>query len=74
MFKKTVLALVTAATFGLSAVAISTPAEAGFWYHGAFVDREVGWEHYRCHMEWRRVAVWHHGIRFWERARVRVCD
>jgi len=74
MFKKTILAVAAAATFGLSAVAVSTPAEAGFWYHGGFVDRESGWEHYNCHWETRRMQVWRHGVPFWVRQRVRVCD
>ena len=74
MLKKTVLALATALTLGLSGVAVSTPAEAGYWYHGTWVERERGWEHYRCWMEWRRVQVWHHGVPYMERVRVRVCD
>jgi hypothetical protein len=74
MLKKTVLAIATVAMFGLSAVAVSSPAQAGFWYHGAWVDHESGWEHYKCHWEVRKMQVWHHNVSVWEKQRVRVCD
>jgi hypothetical protein len=73
MIKKTLLGLATALSLGLSAVAISTPAQAGFWLDGAYVESDRGWEHHHCHWEWRTVRVWHHGFARDERQQVRVC-
>ncbi len=74
MLKKTVLALATTATLGLSTLAMVTPAEAGFWIAGRYVDRDRGWERHRCHMEVRKVQVWRHGHARWEDREVRVCE
>ena len=73
MFKKTALAVATASLFGLSALAIATPAEAGFWYGGAYVDHPHGWEHYHCHWENRQVTVFRHGFPHIVNEQVRVC-
>ncbi len=73
MIKKTAHAFATAATLGISAVAVSTPAQAGFWLDGAYVENDRGWEHHHCHWEVREVQVWHHGFPHIERRQVRVC-
>ncbi len=74
MMRKMILALAATASLGAGAVTFSTPAEAGFWYHGSYVERERGWEHYRCHWEVRVREFMRHGHLMHVRERVRVCD
>ncbi len=73
MLKKTALALATTVTLGLSALAVATPAQAGFWLDGVYVQDDRGWERHHCHWEVRRVQVWDHGWPHWVREQVRVC-
>ncbi len=74
MLRKTVLALSAVASLGVGSIVATTPAEAGYWYHGAYVEREGGWQRYHCHWEFRVREYWHHGHLNRIRERVRVCD
>lgn len=74
MLRKTVLALSAVASLGAGSIVATTPAQAGFWYHGAYVERERGWERYHCHWEVRVRDFWRHGHPVHVRERVRVCD
>ncbi|MDR3497519.1 MAG: hypothetical protein P4L82_23240 [Ancalomicrobiaceae bacterium] len=74
MLKKTVLALAAVAAIATAGVAGTTPAEAGYWYHGTWFPVMVVPRHYHCHWEWRVREYWHHGHMERVRENVRVCD
>lgn len=74
MLRKTVLALAAVGSMGVGSIAVTTPAEAGYWFHGAYVERDYGWQRYHCHWEVRVREFWRHGHPVRVRERVRVCD
>jgi hypothetical protein len=79
MLKKIALVVATAASLGASAMVVSTPAEAGWWYNGVYVERDRDWNdhewygRHHCHIEVRRVQVWDHGFPHWVRREFRIC-
>lgn len=74
MLKKTVLALVAVASIATAGVVSTTPAEAGYWYHGTWYPSVMVPRHYRCHWEVRVREYWRHGYMRRVRENVRVCD